>query len=266
MFDTRKIPSRIMNRISGLTWDVDTMGQSGSAIMLFDKMVLKIQGVSRSSINEIVLLNWLDGKLPVPAVIEAETLYDTSYLLMSRLPGEMACSHDNMKNMDRTVRALADGLKMLWDIDTSACPCTNTVADKLIQGKYSVENDLVNVDAFEPETLSSGGFSDVPDLYRYLDENRPCEDRVFAHGDFCLPNVFISGGYVSGFLDWGNGGIADRWQDIALCARSLKHNYLEQGGHSDADFQKYRSLLFYVLGIEPDEEKIRYYTLLDELF
>ena len=76
-----------------------------------------------------------------------------------------------------------------------------------------------------------------------------------------LPN-----GNVTGFLDWGNGGIADRWQDIALCVRSIKHNYTEEGLYNENEFIQYKKLLFDELGIISDEEKIRYYILLDELF
>jgi len=140
------------------------------------------------------------------------------------------------------------------------------VSEKLIQAKYKIENDLVDIDNFEPETNGYEGFVGVSDLYDYLDQNRPAEDFVFSHGDFCLPNVFVSCRETTGFLDWGNGGIADRWQDIALCVRSLRHNHMEYSGYDEDDYQKYKTLLFHELGIVPDEEKIRYYILLDELF
>ena len=60
-------------------------------------------------------------------------------------------------------------------------------------------------------------------------------------------------------------GIADKWQDIALCYRSLLHNFSgKYGGKVYEGFSP--ELLFEKLGIEPDWEKIRYYILLDELF
>lgn len=62
---------------------------------------------------------------------------------------------------------------------------------------------------------------------------------------------------MSGFIDLGRAGIADKWQDIALCVRSLKHNVQDH---------KYIDLLFKHLDIEPNYEKIKYYILLDELF
>lgn len=55
--------------------------------------------------------------------------------------------------------------------------------------------------------------------------------------------------------------MADRYQDIALCCRSLRHN-LEETAHQTFD----EDLFFRELGVERDAEKIRYYLLLDELF
>ena len=249
----KKLSKTLADRLDGLSYKLDDVGMSDSKIMLFDEMVLKITPVSRSSDNEIKLLRWLDGKLPVPKIIEAVTEDGHNYLLMSRISGEMA--HVNLN-----VKALANALKMLWEIDISDCPCSNVVSEKLIQAKYNVDNNLVDTDEFDDETFGSEGFKSVADLYSYLETNRPTEDFVFSHGDFCLPNIFLSGADVTGYIDWGTGGIADRWQDIALCVRSICYNYGEE------DYLKYKALLFDELGIEPDEEKIRYYRLLDELF
>ena len=58
---------------------------------------------------------------------------------------------------------------------------------------------------------------------------------------------------------------ADQYQDIALCCRSLQHNFDGAYGsrvYGGLDVQ----MLFVELGIEPDWEKIKYYILLDELF
>lgn len=266
MFDLSKLPERIANRIIGMPWHCDDIGKSTAIILLFEEMVLKIEKTSRSSANERNLLGWLEGKLPVPKIIEAETRGDYSFLLMSRVPGRMACSETCMRNIDHTIKALANGLKMLWQIDISKCPCSNVVSEKMKQAQYRIDNNLVDMNDFNPETFGAEGFKNIPDLYDFLDRNRPKEDLVFSHGDFCLPNVFVIDHNVTGFLDWGNGGIADRWQDIALCVRSLHYNHVEYAGCSEREYLYYKALLFSELGIDPNEDKIRYYILLDELF
>ena len=40
-----------------------------------------------------------------------------------------------------------------------------------------------------------------------------------------MPNVFADGDRISGFIDLGKAGKADRWQDLAICYISLKHNF-----------------------------------------
>lgn len=65
--------------------------------------------------------------------------------------------------------------------------------------------------------------------------------------------------------DLGDTGIADKWRDISLCYRSLKHNFDGTfGGKVYPDFDP--DMLFDALGIEPNWEKLNYYILLDELF
>lgn len=71
--------------------------------------------------------------------------------------------------------------------------------------------------------------------------------------------------FLCGFIDLGRSGIADKYQDIALCYRSLKHNFEGRyGGKIYEDFNA--DILFDKLGIEPDWDRIQYYILLDELF
>ena len=89
-------------------------------------------------------------------------------------------------------------------------------------------------------------------------------DPVLSHGDFCLPNLFLQEDRVSGYLDLGFCAVADRYQDIALCYRSLLHNADGTYGPVYPNIAPER--LFSALGIAPDWEKVRYYRLLDELF
>ena len=265
-FDLNRLPKKISDRVEGLTWRLDKIGMSNSTILLYANMVLKIEKVSRTSVNEKMLLEWLDGKLPVPEIIEHIIQDEYSFLLMSGMSGEMACSNESMHGLERTVRALASGLKMLWQIDISNCPCSDVVSQKLMQVQENIGNNILDIGDFAPEVLGSFEFEDISHLYNYLDQNRPKCDMVFSHGDFCLPNVFVSGSEITGVIDWGNGGIADRWQDIALCVNSLRRNCMEYGLHGEEEYQRYERLLFSEIDIEPCEEKMSYYILLDELF
>ena len=254
-------PPSIGVLVAGQPYTRDTIGMSGARILLYPDRVLKIQPQSGEADREIAIMAWLAGKLPVPDILHTETADGTSYLLMSRLPGVMSCDTSVLERPKSAVSILARGLRMLWQVDVSDIPLPNTLEDKLRAAEYRVTHGLCDTENAEPDTYGPDGFSSPAELLAWLREHRPQENPVFSHGDYCLPNVFVQGGRVSGFLDLGRSGISDPYQDIALCYRSLLHNY-EEFPHPD--FQP--GLLFEALELEPDWEKIRYYILLDELF
>lgn len=77
------------------------------------------------------------------------------------------------------------------------------------------------------------------------------EYDTLIHGDFCLPNILVKDGKVSGFIDLGDAGIGDPWRDYAWCIWSLEYNL-----KTDA----YTGLLLEKLGIEFDKERFDRYT------
>lgn len=79
--------------------------------------------------------------------------------------------------------------------------------------------------------------------------------------DFTVDTVGQSGAQVAGFIGLSHCGMTDRYQDIALCCRSLCHNP-EEIARCPFD----EDLFFHKLGAAGDAEKIRYYILLDKLF
>ena len=184
---------------------------------------------------------------------------------MSKIGGKMSCDEYYLDNADILLKALADGLKMLWKVDISGCPVVRDLDTVLNEARLQVENNLVDVDNVDPETFGENGFESPRHLLEWLENNRPTVEPVFSHGDYCLPNIFLDDGQVSGFIDLSRAGVGDKWNDIALCYRSLKHNFSGMyGGKIYEDFNANK--LFETLGIEPDWEKIKYYLLLDELF
>lgn len=170
----------------------------------------------------------------------------------------MACAPARLAQPEQTARLLAHGLKQLWKLDISDCPSVRCLEQKLASARRRVYNGEVQLEADWQHD-----FLHTPEqILQYLEQNRPEETKiVFSHGDYCLPNLFLQGDAVSGFLDLGRAGTADIWQDIALCVRSLQYNFAEfstEQVRMDAFFEE--------LGVQPDARKIEYYILLDELF
>lgn len=81
------------------------------------------------------------------------------------------------------------------------------------------------------------------------------EDLVFTHGDYSLPNIIINGGSISGFIDLGNSGVADRYYDLAVAEKSIIRNFGKE----------YVELFFAHYDIEDiDYKKIRFYQLVEK--
>ena len=208
----------------------------------------------RELLHEKERTEWLRGRLPVPEVLGYETDLRNEYLVLSALPGLDAASLGGVRPDDRVVRLLAVGLRSIHALRMEDCPFDMSLNRMIQMAGRNVADDLVDDADFDEERLGRSATEVFEELmYR----SRPEEDLVFTHGDYCLPNVMIDGEEVSGFLDWGRAGIADRYRDIALVIRSLEPT-------SGRDI---RAIFFEAYGLSsPDADKIEYYKLLDEFF
>lgn len=259
------LPKAILAAVGERPYKLDEIGMSGSQVLIFDDMVLKVQPESAEAQAERSMLDWLRDKLPVPEIYAHEMSDGRSYLLMSRLQGKMCCDLSLINDPKKLVTVLCDGLNKLWSTDISDCPVNASLDRHLAAAEYNVKNGLVDLDNVEPDTFGENGFRDPEHLLNWLQENRPVEELVLSHGDYCLPNVFADESSVCGYLDLGRAGVADKYRDIAICYRSLKSNLRgSYGDHPHVEFDV--DELFRKLDITPDWEKIRYYILLDELF
>lgn len=259
------LPTKIKKMIEGMTYQVDDIGKSDSRVYIFDKMVLKIEKRNIRNDETIAVMKALEGKIPLPKVICYEFDENYQYLLMSKINGKMACDEYYLEHPEKLLHILADTLKMLWNLDVKSCPRNRDIDTELIEAKYRVENNLVDLNDVEPSTFSEDGFKNPLELLEWLKNNKPTYEPVISHGDFCLPNIFIEDGKLSGLIDLGDTGLGDKWRDIALCYRSLRNNF--NGTYGGKVYENFNpDMLFEYLGIKPNYDKLKYYLLLDELF
>ena len=76
-----------------------------------------------------------------------------------------------------------------------------------------------------------------------------------SNGDYCLPNVLIGGSGVTGFVDLGELGVADRWWDLAVATWRVTWN-LGPG---------YEAAFLAAYAVAPDPERIAYDRVLYDL-
>lgn len=257
------LPPSIAHQVEGLPYTRDGVGLSGNQVLLFPDAVLKIGPVCAETTNELAMLRFFQGRLCVPQVLGYEETEGIRYLLMSRVDGVMSCHESLMGNLHHAAELLVEGLHLLWDVDATNCPANMRLTSKLSLIEQTIARGEIHFTSARADVPSSPTFTNPDALLRYLADNKMEESLAITHGDYCMPNVMVSGGHISGLIDLGRAGLADPWVDIALAWRSLKHNC--DGTHGFHEGWT-KELLFDALGIAPDWDKLCYYLLLDELF
>ncbi len=253
------LPNRINKHLIGLQGVQNKIGCSQAKVYRYatkDKVIfLKVEPKSGELEKEYKNLLWLEGKLPVPRVLEWVSEADYNYMLISEVRGRMICDDYYLQRPNLAVSLLAEGINLLRSVDIQACPLHNILSRKLEAATENVRNHRVDMSDWEPENHR---FVSPEKLLQYLISNQPeDEELVLTHGDYCLPNIFADGNQITGFIDMGRAGIADLWQDVALCLRSLHYNF---------NTEEYDNLLLSELGIPINQAKLDYYILLDEMF
>lgn len=206
-------------------------------------------------------LDWLTGKLKVPRVLAFESDAEKAAILISEIEGITASDHVAAEDADERritdfVQKAAAAMRWIHSISIDDCPLDRRLDAKLGKAWENIQKNLVDAADFEDEHQGKT----LTDIYEELQSERPeDEDLVFTHGDLCLPNIILNGGEVAGFIDLDCAGVADRYQDIALFERSLRHNC-----RVEIDFEAEFCPAYGIAQI--DRRKLDYYRKLDELF
>ena len=202
----------------------DASGCSGAQVFRLENpgaanLYLKIAERDNQDLaSEREVLGWINGQLPAPAVEWYGHSELQSFLLTTELSGVDAAQCSLLASPEQSVCLLAEGLLRIHSLPIDECPFDQRLAVKIEAARVRVENGLVDKTDFDPKRLRRS----APDLYSEVLRFRPTqEDLVLTHGDYCFPNIIMAHGAVSGFVDWGRAGMADRYQDLALCARSM---------------------------------------------
>lgn len=257
------VPDELRSLTEGATWESATFGYSGALVYRLrwagrPARYLKVAAppVDAEAREEAARLLWLRGKLPIPDLLAVHSDPAAMWLLFSEIPGVMSCDTRFAGDAPTVARLLAEGLRLIHGLDILDCPFDRRLDRALAIARARCLAGLVDETDFDDERQGRSAM----DLLAELDTTRPAaEDPVFTHGDYCLPNVFLdpTGARLTGFIDWGRAGIADRYQDLALAARSLRYNF----------GSGWEPHLFDAYGLtDVDKAKLAYYQLLDEMF
>lgn len=202
-------------------------------------------------------LLWLAGTpVGAPEVVDWS---DTGVLVTTTLPGVPASDLPPTAVPAAIANLLAflDVLHALPD-----CPFDRRLAVTVPEAEGNVACGRVDESDFDDARLgrSAGELLDLLRAGRDRAAAHEERDLAVCHGDFSLPNVLLDPdtARVTGVLDVGRLGLADRHQDLALLARSAGDPDLNPAyGAGPAAHQ--------VLA-RTDPWRVDYYQLLDEFF
>ncbi|MEU4197010.1 aminoglycoside 3'-phosphotransferase [Kribbella sp. NPDC026611] len=198
---------------------------------------------------------WLAGTdVPGAAVVDWLESPDGACLLTTAVPGIPGSAVPErsrgaaMVTLGRTIRQL----HTLPD-----CPFERPLAEVIATAEDVVRRGAVNPDFLTDE------WRQVPPaelLARVLAERAYVEfveDLAVCHGDACLPNVFFDPETleVTGLIDLGRLGVADRYSDLALATIQL---------HDEWSVDPGPFLTAYGLP-DPDQRRLDFFRLLDPL-
>lgn len=257
------VPASLSACLARYEWARDKVGQSGGAVyrlhgkLGFPDLFLKhgVNCFAADLTDEMVRLDWLSRHVPVPAVEHFVAIPGEAWLLMNAMPGRTAYQTflESPDDNGAIVDALARFLQRFHAIPPEDCPFNSDHRHRLARARERIDAELVDEADFDEERE---GWN-AERVWDAAQELLPLEsDRVVTHGDFSLDNIMILDGEVVGCIDVGRVGLADRYQDLAILWNSL--------GEFEPGLQD-RLLARYGIG-EPNERKLLFHLLLDELF
>ncbi len=252
------IPAGLRQEHADWSWEATWQSEAGSlTYRLSDRrgsvryLKLAEVGWRPSPLAEAARARWAGRHLPVPSVLDAGSDGAVEWLLTEGIPGRDATHQAWAGEPARLVRALAEGLRAFHAAPARGCPFDFGLDRALALARGRQRAGLIDpARHFHPEFAHLS----AADAVRRLEETRPAsEDRVVCHGDYCPPNVLLSSAWgVTGFVDLGELGVADRWWDLAVATWSATWNF--GPGLEDLFLEAY--------GVGRDAERIAYYRLL----
>lgn len=252
-------PPALLSRLDPASATEDAKGRLGNRVI---RVVDRVAGPTYLKVGsgdaakdlraEAARLEWIGDRLPVPKPLYVGETAET-FLLLTAIPGRP--SHECLDALGprAVVELFATALRAVHGIPTVDCPFDHVYDREIAAAEQRLDHGVVDKEAFEQAT------GDQPDVVlEWLKSHGDLlTDMVFTHGDYALPNLLVNGGQVSGLLDWGIAGVADRHRDFMSAELTLRRNVGDT----------WAPLFYEIYGTrDVDRERIRFYWLLDQFF
>jgi len=260
----RRVPAALAPPVRGRRWFRDTVGESGCTVWRLhrpDEPDLYLKrgrgGFAGDAADEAARMRWLEDRVAAPRVMACVEEDGAVWLLSTAMPGRTAWQA--MEDAGRAERmaiaeAAATFLRRLHDLPAGECPFDSGHGLRLGQARARLAAGLIDEEDFDEERLGWSADRVVAEMEALLP--LPVEAAVVTHGDYSLDNMMVGDGAVTGVIDLGRLGVADRYQDLAILWNGLREFGEDVAA---AGLRAY--------GAWPaDERRMRFHLLLDECF
>ncbi|MER5349982.1 APH(3'') family aminoglycoside O-phosphotransferase [Kitasatospora sp. NPDC002551] len=207
---------------------------------------------------------WLDGQgVPGPRVLDWSDGEAGACLVTSAVRGTPA-DQVSPEDLRGAWNRIADAVLRLHEVPVRTCPFRRNLDAMVARARDVVARDAVNPEFLPDEQQHTPPTQLLADVTREVPRrlHQEAADTVVCHGDLCLPNIVLDPRTldVSGFVDLGRLGQADRYADLALLLANARETWADevQARAADAAFaDRY--------GIALDHDRLSFYLRLDPL-
>ncbi|MFD6284764.1 APH(3'') family aminoglycoside O-phosphotransferase [Streptomyces sp. NPDC060205] len=260
--------SPVLLGVEDAEWLPVTAGESGAAVFRSADATRYAKCVPAADAADLEAerdrSTWLsDQGVPGPRVLDWRSGDAGSCLVTSAVSGVPA---DQVPAEDLRVawERIADAVRGLHATPVNQCPFRRGLDAMVALARDVVARDAVNPEFLPVDQRQTSGAELLERLTRQVERRREQEavDLVVCHGDLCLPNIILDPRTldVSGFIDLGRLGPADRHADLALLLANARETWTDEEQARDADLafaERY--------GIALDHDRLRFYLHLDPL-
>ena len=249
-------------------WATVTTGESGAIVLRsadgsrYAKFVnADQQGVLQAERDRV---HWASGNgIPTAQVLDWAASGEWSCLLTSAVPG-VSADRLPAASLWQAWPSITATLRQLHALPAEDCPF-----DRGLSEMFALADDVVVRGTTNPQFLPAEvRHVPAPEVLRRLRSERQERlveedaDRVVCHGDLCLPNVMVDPAthVVTGLIDLGRLGRADRYADIALLLANSRGTWTDETQAIAAD-----KLFADGYSITLNAERRQFYLCLDAL-
>ncbi len=258
----------MMLGVGGGDWRPVTAGESGAVVFRNADATRYVKCVPAADAADLKAerdrVAWLsDQGVPGPQVLDWDSGDAGACMVTSAVSGVSA---DQVPPGDlwASWEHIADAVRRLHEVPVSECPFSRGLDAMVGVARDVVARDAVNPEFLPVEQQHTPAAELLVRLTRQVPRRREQEvaDTVVCHGDLCLPNIILNPQTldVSGFIDLGRLGLADRYADLALLLANARETWTDEERARAADIafaERY--------GIALDHDRLRFYLHLDPL-